>query len=134
MNEWLRYLIAFVVACYGITYFMFGFLGPRQMKEWKGTSRILGPVLSADRLHAVIPVVHVVAGAGVLATGIAIALAPLVLGVWPPLAILGGIASIAAFAAFWDGRPKHIVQEGGIGLGISLIRLMGALTLPGAFS
>jgi hypothetical protein len=134
MNEWLRYLIAFVVACHGITYLMFGFLGPRQMKEWMGTSRILGPVLTANRLHAVIPVVHVVAGVAVMATGLAIALAPLVPGLWPPLAVLGGVASIAAFAAFWDGRPKYIVQEGGIGLGLSAILLTAALALPGVFS
>jgi hypothetical protein len=134
MNEWLRYLIAAVVACHGLTYLMFGFLGPRQMKDWLGTSRILGPVLSASRLRTAIPVVHVLAGAAIIATGIAIALAPLMPALWPPLAILGGVASIAAFGAFWDGRPKYIVQEGGIGLGLSLILLIVAVAIPGIFS
>jgi hypothetical protein len=134
MNEWLRYLIAFVVLCHGITYFMFGFLAPREMKDWLGTSRILGPVLTASRLRAVIPVVHVVAGVAIIGTGIAMALAPLVAGLWPPLAILGGIASIAAFTAFWDGRLKYIIEEGGIGLGLSLVLLIVALAFPGIFN
>jgi hypothetical protein len=134
MNEWVRYLIAFVVACHGITYLLFGFLGPSQMKEWKGESWILGPVLSASRIRAAVLVVHVIAGLAIIASGIAIAFAQQVPGLWRPLAVFGGVASIAAFAAFWDGRPKHIVQEGGIGLGLSVILLMAALALPGIFS
>jgi hypothetical protein len=134
LNEWLRFLIAFVVVCHGITYAMFGFLGPRQMKEWLGTSRILGRMLTANRLNAAIPIAHVVAGVAVITAGIAIAVAPLVPGMWSPLAIVGGVASLAAFSTFWDGRPRYLVQEGGIGLGLSVILLVGALVAPRAFS
>lgn len=134
MNEWLRYLIAVVIACHGITYVMFGFLGPRAIKDWEGTSRILGGFLNASRAHAVVPAAHATAGLAIIATGVAIAFAPQAPGLWPILAVLGGVASIAAFAAFWDGRPTYIVQEGGIGLGLSAALFVVALALPGIFS
>ena len=132
MNDWWRYLLAFIIACHGLTYLLFGFLGPAAIKEWSG-SRILGRVLSVRQIHLAIPVAHVVAGVAIMAAAIAIAFVPAAPAWWVFLALVGGVGSIAAFAAFWDGRAENIVQEGGIGLGLSLTLVVVALAFPGAF-
>ncbi len=68
----------------------------------------------------------------ILTCAVAVALAPSAPGWWFPLAILGSVLGIAAFAAFWDGRLRYIVDEGGVGLGASIVLLIGALALRAA--
>jgi hypothetical protein len=127
-------LIAFVVACHGFTYIPFGLLAPGKMKDWKGSSRLFGNVLAAERAHTLVPALHVLAGVTILACAVAIAFAPAVPGLWAPLAVLGSLAGLAGFAAFYDGRAGYVVREGAIGAAISLILLVTAIALPGVLS
>ena len=133
MTPWLRYLIAFIIGAHGFTYIPFGLLVPRQMKQWRGTSRLLGRVLDPGQVRTAVPVLHVMAGVVILACAAAVALAPSAPGWWFPLAILGSVLGIAAFATFWDGQLRYIVAEGGVGLGASIVLLIGALALQAAF-
>ena len=133
MTPWLRYLIAFIIGAHGFTYIPFGLLVPRQMKQWRGTSRLLGRVLDPGQVRTAVPVLHVMAGVVILACAAAVALAPSAPGWWFPLAILGSVLGIAAFATFWDGQLRYIVAEGGVGLGASIVLLIGALALQPAF-
>lgn len=127
MTAWLRYGIAFVIACHGLTYAMFGFLAPAQLRQWSGTSRLLGTVLGAERVRAAVPVIHLVAGVFVIAAAAALAFAPSASFGWRPLAVIGAVSGLAAFAVFWDGQVKYIVEEGGIGAGLSMVLLVAAL-------
>jgi hypothetical protein len=68
-----------------------------------------------------------------IAVAVAIALAPLIPGWWRPLAIVGSFAGLAGFAAFWDGQGQLLVQEGVIGVALSLILLSVAIAVPKAF-
>jgi len=133
MTPWLRYLIAFIIGAHGFTYIPFGLLVPRQMKQWRGTSRLLGRVLDPGQVRTAVPVLHVMAGVVILACAAAVTLAPSAPGWWFPLAILGSVLGIAAFATFWDGQLRYTVAEGGVGLGASIVLLTGALALQAAF-
>lgn len=132
MTPWLRNLIAFVVGCHGFTYIPFGILVPSKLKEWKGSSWILGSALTGDRLKTLVLILHVMAGIAVLACAVAIGLAPSIPGWWPPLAIIGAALGIAGFAIFWDGQTELLAQEGVIGAIISLILLVSAIAFAGA--
>ena len=133
MNAWLHYLIAFVVACHGLTYAMFGFMVPGSLKEWTGASWLLGSALTADSLSRLIPTLHVAAGIVTIACAVAMGFAPYLPGWWRPLAIAGGLVGIASFAVFFDGQTQLVVQEGVIGAGVSVIILVGAIAFAEAF-
>jgi hypothetical protein len=111
----LRYLIAFIVGCYGFTYIPFGILVPARLKEWKGSSWLLGNALTDNRRKALVLVLHVMAGIVILACAVAIAFARSAPGLWRRLAIAGGILSVAAFAVFFEGQMALFAQEEGIG-------------------
>jgi hypothetical protein len=130
MPGWLRFVIAFVVFCHGIAYVPYGFFPDQVVKQWKGSSQLLGSVLTPDRVHAAVPVLFVTAGAAMIAVAAAIALAPVIPGWWRPLAFVGSVAGLAGFAAYWDGRSKLLVQEGEIGVALSLILLSIAFAVP----
>lgn len=138
MTPWLRYLIAFVVACHGLTYVIYGLLVRGRLdewlKEWRGRSWLLGSVVPGDRLKTLVAVLHVSAGVVILASAVAIALAPWVPGWWRPLAMLGAALGLAGLAVFYDGQPRRLVEEGAIGAGISLLLLVSAIVFAGAFS
>ncbi len=134
MAPGLQYLIAFVVACHGLTYIIYGFMIPDKIKEWTGISWILGHTIQGGRLKRLMLILHVAAGIGTIACAVAIAIAPLVAGLWPPLAIAGAAIGIIGFILFWDGQAKFLVQEGLIGASISLILLITALIFPGVFN
>ena len=133
MPGWLRFVIAFVVFCHGIAYLPYGFVPGQVVKEWKGSSQLLGSVLTPDRVHVAVQVLFLTAGAAMCAVAVAIALAPWVPGWWRPLAIVGSVAGLAGFAAFWDGQGHLLVQEGVIGVALSLILLSVAIAVPKAF-
>jgi hypothetical protein len=129
MTPWLRYLIAFVVGCHGFTYIPFGILVPGTLKEWRGSSWLLGRAITGDRLRTLVLALHVTAGIVILACAVAIALAPSAPGWWRPPAIVGAVVGIAGFAVFWDGQTQLLAQEGVIGVFISLLLLVSAIAL-----
>jgi hypothetical protein len=133
MPAWLRLSIGFVVLGHGIAYLPYGFFPGQVVTAWKGSSELLGGVLTPERVHAAVPVLFVTAGAAMISVALAIALAPWVPGWWRPLAIVGSVAGIAGFAVFWDGQGQLLVQEGVIGLALSLILLTFAVVVPNAF-
>jgi hypothetical protein len=79
-------------------------------------------------------VLHVAAGIGTIACAVAISIAPLASGLWPPLAIIGASIGIIGFIMFWDGQVKFLVQEGLIGASISLAILLTAVLFPVAIN
>jgi hypothetical protein len=128
MTLWLRYLIAFIVACHGVTYIPFGIVIPIAEKRWRGTSWLLGSVLTQARLKALVMGLHLIAGIVILACAVAISFAS---GWWRPLAIIGAAIGIFGFAVFWDGKVRLFAVEGGIGVIVSLILLVSAIAFPG---
>jgi hypothetical protein len=132
MAPWLRYLIAFVIACHGFIYIPILFV-PDTFREWQGRSWLLGGALTGDSLRTLARVLHVGAGVAVLACALAIAFAPALPGWWRPLAIGGGALGLVAFAVFWDGQTGRLVEEGAIGAAISLVLIAGAIVFPNAF-
>ncbi len=133
MPPWLQYLIAFVVGCHGVTYIIFGIVAPGTVKEWRGTSQMLGTVLTGEGLERAVLVLHVAAGIALLTCGVAIAFAASAPGWWRPLAVVGAASGLAGFVAFWDGQAHRVVEEGAIGAAISMVLLVSALALPNAF-
>ena len=111
---------------------MFGLLGPRQVKGWQGSPRLLH--ISRQRARAVATTVHVAAGSLLIACAVAILVAPSAPGLWRPLAIGAGVVSLCAFATFWDGQIGKAADEGALGLMASLALLGCAVALPGAFT
>jgi hypothetical protein len=65
---------------------------------------------------------------------VAIALASWFPGLWRPIAIGGTLIGVLSFAAFWDGQVSPMVDEGVLGMVISLVILIGAIALPQVFS
>jgi hypothetical protein len=136
---WLQYLVAFMVACHGLVYLVFGavsFSGagfPQVFQPWKGTSALLGGTFAGSSLRLLTEYLWLIAGIGLLAAGIAIGLASSLPRVWPPLAIGAGIIGMASFLIFWDGQVPQFANEGGIGMVISLAVISGAALFPSAF-
>ena len=137
MAAWLRFLIAFAVGCHGFTYVMYGYMIDgkiKAIKEWKGTSWILGSTIQTERLKKITFGLHVAAGILVMLCALAIALNPLAPGWWRPFAIGGAIVGIVGFVIYWDGQTKFLVEEGLIGASISLCLLVAAIVFAGAFN
>lgn len=132
MESWLRYGIAFVVGCHGLTYVLFGFLAPPELKGWRGRSLLLGNAISRERLGVLVIVLHAAAGVATIACAVAIAFAPTI-GLWPLLAILGGAAGLVAFAVFIDGQANLLVGEGVIGAALSVVLVVAGIALGEAF-
>lgn len=134
MKPWLRYLIAALVVGHGFIYVNFS-LGrlPDALKGWRGTSWLLGDIVTGERLKTLAFTLHAVAGIGIMAAGIAMAFAPTVPRLWRPLTIVGSVLGVLAFAAFWDGQSR-LVQQGIIGAVLSLLLLLSAIALPRVFT
>lgn len=132
MTTWGGLLIAFVVFCHGFIYVRIGSVLPDPIKEWGGSSWLLGRAVTGDRLTTLVVGLHVIAGIATIACALAIGFAPSVPGWWRPLAIAGAAAGIAAFAVFWDGQGRLLVEEGAIGAVVSLILLAAAIASPAA--
>jgi hypothetical protein len=132
MTLWVRVLIAFVF-CHGIIYIRIGSVLPGPIKEWRGSSWLLGSTLTGDRLTTLVVGLHVMAGIATIACSLAIGFAPSVPGWWRPLAITGAALGVAAFAVFWDGQTQLLFQEGAIGAVVSVILRATAMMFPAAF-
>jgi hypothetical protein len=132
MTLWVRVLIAFVF-CHGIIYIRIGSVLPGPIKEWRGSSWLLGSTLTGDRLTTLVVGLHVMAGIATIACSLAIGFAPSVPGWWRPLAITGAALGVAAFAVFWDGQTQLLFHEGAIGAVVSVILRATAMMFPAAF-
>jgi hypothetical protein len=128
----MQYLIAFVVFCHGFIYVRIGAVLPGPIKGWQGHSWLLGDALTDHRLVALAIGLHVAAGLATVACAAAIGFAPLVPGLWRPLAVAGAAIGIAAFAVFWDGQIHLLFEEGVVGAVVSAVLLGAALTVPTA--
>ena len=133
MTLWMRLLIAFVIFCHGFIYIRIGSMLTGPIKEWRGSSWLLGSVVKGDRLAMLVVGVHVIAGIATIAAALAIGFAPSAPGWWRPLAIIGGALGIAAFAVLWDGQIQLLFEEGGIGALVSLVLVGTAILFPAAF-
>jgi hypothetical protein len=107
---------------------------PGPIKEWKGSSWLLGSAITDDLLKTFVIALHVIAGMALLACAVAIGLAPSFPGWWRPLAIGGAAVGIVAFAVFWDGQTRLLFEEGAGGAVISAILLAMASAFPRAFA
>ena len=76
---------------------------------------------------------HVVAGLAILACSAAIAFSPEYPELWRVLAISGGAVGLLAFAIFWDGETRLLVEEGAIGAALSTTLLVAAIAFPDLF-
>jgi len=133
MTLWMRLLVAFIIFCHGFIYIRVGSMLPGAIEEWRGSSWLLGRIVTGDRLTMLIVGLHVVAGIATIAGALAIGFAPSVPGWWRPLAITGGALGVTAFAVFWDGQIQLLLEEGGIGASVSLVLLGAAILIPAAF-
>jgi hypothetical protein len=84
------------------------------------------------RLAGLAVALHVIAGIAIVASALAIGFAPSVPGWWRPLAIIGSVLGIGAFAVFWDGQTELLFEEGVVGTVLSMIFLAIAVALPSA--
>jgi hypothetical protein len=54
MSSWVRYLIAVIVFCHGFIYVRIGAVLPGPIKEWRGTSWLMGDAVTGDRLRTLV--------------------------------------------------------------------------------
>ena len=132
MEPWIRYLVALVVGFHGLVYL----IAPRwtEWGSWTGSSAVLGGAVTGDSLKALTGGLWAIAGVGFLGAAVTIALAPWVPSLWRPLAVGAGLIGVLSFVVFWDGQVQLLVDEGAIGLVLSLAVLLGAAAFPQAFS
>lgn len=133
MSPWVRYLIAFIIFCHGFIYLRIGPTIADTLKEWKGSSWLLGSVVTNGSLKTLIVTLNVLAGLVTLACAVAIAFAPSLPGWWRPLAFGSAIVGVIAFAVFWDGQRQFLFEEGAIGALVSLALFGVAMAFPQAF-
>lgn len=134
MEIWLQYVIALIVIFHGLVYLTGGlFRVPGLFEGWKGRSLLLRQALTGGTLMRFTRSFWFIAGIGTVSTGIVIALASYVPGLWQPLAIAASVVAIVSFAVSWDGQGRRSVNQGLIGMLLSLAILLGAMVFPQAF-
>jgi hypothetical protein len=101
---------------------------PGPVTEWKGSSWLLGSLVTDDQLRSLVVGLHVTAGIATIACAVAIGLTGTFPGWWRPLAIIGGLFGLTAFGIFWDGQARLLFDEGAVGAVVSLILLVVATT------
>jgi len=125
MARWWQYLLAFLVLAHGFVYLRIGPVMVDTVGGWTGRSWLLGSAIKGPEFRALVIGLHLFAGVMTVACGITIAFGPG--GWWAPMAVLGGAAGVAAFAAFWDGQRQRLFDEGAIGAAISAVLLVIAV-------
>jgi hypothetical protein len=128
--SWLRYAAAFVIFCHGFIYIRIGAVLPGPITGWTGTSWLLGSAVTGEPLRMLAVAAHVIAGIATIGCAAALAFAPQSPDWWRTAAFIGAAVGIAAFAIFWDGQTRQVVEEGGIGVAVSLALLTAAVMLP----
>ncbi len=131
-----RRLVGLFIAAHGPVYFATPLtdLSQNVFQGWTGSSLLLGTALTSDALKSVTAWLWILAGIGLVAAATTIIFASLLPGVWRPLAVGASIAGVASFVVFYDGQAQQFVNEGGIGLIISLMIAASSLKLSHAFS
>jgi hypothetical protein len=135
MEAWLRVIIGLFIAAHGLVYVVAPFtpMAPGISQGWKGSSAVLGTAFSSDNLKSLTVGLWVLAGIGLLAAAATIIFTSLVPGLWRPLAIGASLVGIASFIVFFDGQAQQFVNQGGIGMIISLGIAGAASAFPQAF-
>lgn len=134
METRVRYLAGAFVALHGLVYLATPLTGlsERVFQGWTGTSILLGSALGSDVLRSLSAWFWILAGVGLMAAGGAIVFTSFVPGVWRPLAIGAAVVGVASFLIFWDGQIALFVNQGGIGLVISVVIAAAAFSFPKA--
>jgi hypothetical protein len=133
-KPWLRDHVAPVISGHGFICAKFGPGGlPDAIKDWKGTSWLLGGAIAGDRLKKLARGFSLVAGSATLACGVALALAGSSPGPWRRLALFGAAFGIVAIAVFWDGQTERLVNQGVTGAAVGALLLLSAILFPRAF-
>jgi hypothetical protein len=134
MRPWMRLALAAIVFGHAFIYIRIGAMLPGAVGGWRGRSWLLGGAVTGPPLAMLVMAMHVVAGALLLLSALAIGAAPSVPGGWwPALPAAGAALGIAAFAVFWDGRSGAFVEEGGIGAVVSGLLLLATLSFSTLF-
>ena len=128
-----RYVIGLVIGAHGAVYLAGTLLNPGLFDIWKGTSLLLGGVITGDPLKTLWAGLSVTAGLGLILTSSAIVLTTRFPGLWRPLALGAALVAILSFAVFWDGQVSQLVNEGVVGLGLSAVILVGSAAFPKTF-
>jgi hypothetical protein len=128
MSNWVRYVIAAVVAAHGLVYLNAARGVLPVFEGWKGRSWLFGSAVTGDPLRKLCLGLWALAGVGLIASGIAFAFS--VPTVWYPLVIAASVVGILGFLAFWDGRPERLLAQGVIGVVLSAAILAAAIWLP----
>ena len=101
---------------------------PVRLRSGKAVRGSWAALVTDDQLRSLLSSgLHVVAGIATLACAVAIGLTASFPGWWRPLAIIGAVFGLAAFAIFWDGQTRLLFEEGAIGAAVSLILLVIAM-------
>ncbi len=109
-------------------------MAPSISQGWRGSSAALGGVVSRDNLMDLTVGLWVLAGLGLLVAASMIVFPSLAPGIWRPLAVGAALVGAASFVVFFDGQTQLFVNQGGVGLIISLGIAAGASAFPQAFS
>jgi len=132
MRAVLRYLIAFVVSLHGLIYLVtpVSSLSSAVFAGWKGTSVLLGSLITGDALKWLTTGLWLIGGAGIVCACVAFVLMSRFPNLWRPMAIGATLVGMLSFIIFWDGQAAEFVNQGGIGMVLSAMILVGALTFP----
>jgi hypothetical protein len=134
MTHWTQYLAALLVFCHGLVYIGVGAMLPAPVTGWNGHSWLLGYSITTSQLTKLSIGLYLLAGITTLACAVSIGLPWVFPGWWRPLAIAGAAVGIVAFAVFWDGQTRLLIEEGALGAIISLVLLVVAMAFRPAFS
>jgi hypothetical protein len=129
MRSWTRYLLAFLVSVHGLIYIVtpLSSLSTTVYAGWKGSSVLLGSVIAGDALKSFTTALWLIAGVGIVLAGVSFILVSRFPSLWRPLTIFATAVGILSFVVFWDGQTAEFVNQGGIGLVLSAMILVGAL-------
>jgi len=132
MRAVLRYVLAFVVSLHGLIYLVtpVSSLSSTVFAGWKGTSALLGSLITGDALKWLTTGLWLIAGAGIVCACVAFVLMSRFPHLWRPVAIGATLVGMLSFIIFWDGQATEFVNQGGIGMVLSAMILVGALTFP----
>lgn len=135
MEILLQLFIALIVGAHGLVYFMGGTWRIRGLFEgWRERSLFLRGTITGNALRQLTRALWIMAGIGTIFTGIAIALASELVGLWRPIAIAASVFAVVSFAVSWDGQGRRSVNQGIIGMVLSAIILVSAIAFPLAFA
>jgi len=132
MKAWTRYLLALAISVHGMIYVVtpLSSLSSTVFAGWKGSSALLGGLITGDELKSITTGLWLIAGAGLVCACVAFVLMPRFPHLWRPIAIGATLVGMMSFIFFWDGQAVEFVDQGGIGLVLSAAIFFGALGFP----